>query len=133
MLNNEVLYSINTVIFEGCGRNRNMNIECQLFRFKLTIPQPASTELQSSVLLCYFYKNWVFCTFSFSFLGVLFSPHFIDFALWERGFFTIHLLIFWVSSLQPAFLLLTLGPSVSISVPVVWMSKHISSQIVLAE
>lgn len=51
MLNNEVLYSINTVIFEGCGRNKNMNIECQLFRFKLTIPQPASTELQNCLTI----------------------------------------------------------------------------------
>lgn len=48
MLNKEVFYTINIVIFGGCGRDKNMNIECQLLRFKLTISQPAFTELQNS-------------------------------------------------------------------------------------
>lgn len=60
MLNNEVLYSVNTVIFEGCGRNKNMNIECQLLRFKLTIPQPASTELQNSLTISVIFIRIVF-------------------------------------------------------------------------
>lgn len=60
MLNNEVLYSVNTVIFEGCGRNKNMNIECQLLRFKLTIPQPASTELQNSLTISAIFIRIVF-------------------------------------------------------------------------
>lgn len=42
---NEILHFIKTVILEGCGRNIDMNIECQLLRLKLTTPQPASTEL----------------------------------------------------------------------------------------
>lgn len=45
MLNNEVLHIINTVILKGCGRNRNMNIERQLFGLKLSTPQLTSTEV----------------------------------------------------------------------------------------
>lgn len=76
--------TVSTALFEGCGRNKNMNIECQLFRFKITIPQPASTELQNSPqhLFAIFIRiSFSFCAFSFSFWGVLFSPHFTAFAL----------------------------------------------------
>lgn len=67
MLNKEVFYSINTVMFEGCGRNKNMNIECHLLRFKLTISQPASTELQNT-------PQYVFAIF----IGIGLSVHFLS-------------------------------------------------------